>query len=100
MQSRIRAAAPGSRGGVPELGNTETAAAFNDAAKQFFAGKSFLELDDPQKEQYLELILDAADRRRQAAGRPSRPFTAPRDSASWTPITRNIRARTQTKPSG
>ena len=32
---------------------------FNETAKQFFEGKSFLELDDKQKEQYLGHILDA-----------------------------------------
>jgi choline dehydrogenase-like flavoprotein len=32
--------------------------AFNNAAQQFFNGKSFLELDDKQGEQYLELIID------------------------------------------
>jgi choline dehydrogenase-like flavoprotein len=31
---------------------------FNETAKQFFGGKSFLELDEKQKEQYLELVLD------------------------------------------
>ena len=32
---------------------------FNETAKQFFGGKSFLELDEKQKEQYLGYILDA-----------------------------------------
>ena len=32
---------------------------FNSAAKQFFDGKSFLDLDEKQREQYLELIVDA-----------------------------------------
>ena len=30
---------------------------FNNTARQYFDGKNFLELDDQQKEQYLELIL-------------------------------------------
>ena len=50
----------GVEGGVPEIGGAEIAETFNDAAKQFFAGKSFLELEDQQKEQYLELILDGS----------------------------------------
>jgi choline dehydrogenase-like flavoprotein len=34
--------------------------AFNSAAKQFFEGKAFLDLDDKQREQYLELIIDGS----------------------------------------
>ena len=33
---------------------------FNNAARQFFDGKSFLELDEKQREQYLELIVEGS----------------------------------------
>jgi choline dehydrogenase-like flavoprotein len=39
---------------------TDSLDAFNSAAKQFFEGKAFLELDDKQREQYLELIIDGS----------------------------------------
>ena len=51
---------------APDHGGVETAGAgnlleeFNNAAKQFFGGKSFLELDEQQREQYLELIHDGS----------------------------------------
>ena len=32
---------------------------FNETARQFFEGKSFLDLDEKQKERYVEVILDA-----------------------------------------
>ena len=46
---------------------------FNETARQFFGGASFLELDPKQKEQYLAFILDAekiadANTRRQLVG--------------------------------
>lgn len=34
--------------------------ALNDGAKPFFAGKTFLELDEKQREQYLETIVDGS----------------------------------------
>src|SRR5262245_3403451 len=34
--------------------------AFNSAAKQFFAGKSFLDLDEKQREEYLALVVDGS----------------------------------------
>src|SRR5882672_10800783 len=33
---------------------------FSSAAKQFFDGKTFLDLDDKQREQYLELVIDGS----------------------------------------
>src|ERR1700674_1953252 len=33
---------------------------FNGAAKQFFAGKSFLDLDEKQREEYVALIADGS----------------------------------------
>jgi choline dehydrogenase-like flavoprotein len=33
---------------------------FSSGAKQFFDGKTFLELDDKQREQYLELVIDGS----------------------------------------
>src|SRR5215831_2671731 len=45
-------------GRIPAIGGPDVVEAFNSTAKQFFAGKSFLELEAPQKEQYLQLIVD------------------------------------------
>lgn len=49
-------------GGDPESHSIEGDAleAFNSAAKQFFEGKAFLDLDDKQREQYLGLIADGS----------------------------------------
>src|SRR5258707_8967233 len=33
---------------------------FNTAAKQFFDGRTFLELDEKQREQYLDLIINGS----------------------------------------
>src|SRR5262249_28704700 len=38
----------------------ESLDAFNNAAKQFFAGKSFLDLDEKQREEYLALVVDGS----------------------------------------
>ncbi len=38
----------------------EMAQAFNDSAKQFFGGKTFLDLDAKQREQFLETIVDGS----------------------------------------
>ena len=47
-------------GEVHEIGGDGILGEFNNAAKQFFEGKSFLELEEQQKERYLELILDGS----------------------------------------
>src|ERR1700719_550669 len=39
---------------------TDSLDAFNTAAKQFFDGKSFLDLDEKQREQYLALIVEGS----------------------------------------
>src|SRR5215831_15927590 len=44
--------------GEPEITGLDAIDKFNTAAKQFFDGKTFLELDDKQKEQYLELVFE------------------------------------------
>ena len=51
--SQLRIAA----GLVTEISGPGIIEEFNNASKQYFEGKTFLELDDQQKEQYLELIL-------------------------------------------
>ena len=43
---------------VQEMGGPRIVEAFNNAAGQFFEGKNFLELNDSQKEQYLNFILE------------------------------------------
>ncbi len=45
---------------MQELPVANTLDAFNTAAKQFFDGKSFLDLDEKQREEYLGLIADGS----------------------------------------
>ena len=45
---------------MKELPGADTLEAFNAAAKRFFDGKAFLELDDKQREDYLRLVVDGS----------------------------------------
>ncbi len=45
---------------MKEFPAVDTLEAFNTAAKQFFDGKAFLDLDERQREQYVGLIVEGS----------------------------------------
>src|SRR5712691_13256731 len=45
---------------MQKLAAADALEAFNSAAKQFFDGKAFLDLDEKQREQYLALIAEGS----------------------------------------